>query len=187
LTLACSLVFELLSYNLYDLLRLTKFRGLSLNLLRKFGKQIATSLMVLRNNNIIHCDLKPENILLRHPKRSAIKVIDFGSSCHEGRTLHTYIQSRYYRAPEVILGIRYTAAIDIWSLGCTLIEMHTGEPLFAGKNEGDQLLKIVQCMGPVPPVSSPCLNISVLRVRLYFCLEARLQHAGCTEFLAPAS
>ena len=129
------LVFELLSYNLYDLLRLTKFRGVSLNLVRKFAKQIITSLMVLAQSNIIHCDLKPENILLRHPKRSAIKVIDFGSSCRDSKTVYTYIQSRYYRAPEVILGTRYDVAIDMWSLGCTLIEMHTGEPLFGGANE----------------------------------------------------
>ena len=145
------LVFELLSYNLYDLLRLTKFRGVSLNLVRKFAKQIITSLLVLAQSNIIHCDLKPENILLRHPKRSAIKVIDFGSSCRDSRTVYTYIQSRYYRAPEVILGTRYDVAIDMWSLGCTLIEMHTGEPLFGGSNEGDQLRKIVETLGPLPP------------------------------------
>ena len=130
------LVFELLSYNLYDLLRLTKFRGVSLNLVRKFAKQIIASLMVLAQSNIIHCDLKPENILLRHPKRSAIKLIDFGSSCRDSKgPVYTYIQSRYYRAPEVILGTRYGMAIDMWSLGCTLIEMHTGEPLFGGANE----------------------------------------------------
>jgi len=144
------LVFELLSYNLYDLLRLTKFRGVSLNLIRKFGKQIIASLYVLAEARIIHCDLKPENILLRHPKRSAIKVIDFGSSCRDTKTMYTYIQSRYYRAPEVILGVKYTVAIDMWSLGCTLMEMHTGEPLFGGQNEGDQLKKIVEIMGPLP-------------------------------------
>ena len=118
------LVFELLSYNLYDLLRLTKFRGVSLNLIRKFAKQIITSLRVLADSNIIHCDLKPENILLRHPKRSAIKLIDFGSSCRDKKTVYTYIQSRYYRAPEVILGTRYDVAIDMWSLGCTLVRPH---------------------------------------------------------------
>ena len=167
------LVFELLSYNLYDLLRLTKFRGVSLNLIRKFGKQIITSLLVLAQQKIIHCDLKPENILLRHPKRSAIKVIDFGSSCREGKTLHTYIQSRYYRAPEVILGIRYTAAIDMWSLGCTMIEMHTGEPLFAGSNEGDQLHKIIQCMGPLPPTMASRASVKK-RGLVRFSIECRL-------------
>ena len=104
------LVFELLSYNLYDLLRLTKFRGVSLDLIRKFSRQIANSLQVLKVARVIHCDLKPENILLRHPKRSAITLIDFGSSCRDTKRVHTYIQSRYYRAPEVILGLGYSEA-----------------------------------------------------------------------------
>ncbi len=81
------LVFELLSYNLYDLLRNTNFRGVSLNLTRKFAQQMCTALMFLSNPelSIIHCDLKPENILLCSPKRSAIKIVDFGSSCQLGK------------------------------------------------------------------------------------------------------
>ncbi|KAK3740565.1 hypothetical protein QZH41_014960, partial [Actinostola sp. cb2023] len=80
------LVFELLSYNLYDLLRNTNFRGVSLNLTRKFAQQMCTALLFLCSPelSIIHCDLKPENILLCNPKRSAIKIVDFGSSCQIG-------------------------------------------------------------------------------------------------------
>lgn len=80
------LVFELLSYNLYDLLRNTNFRGVSLNLTRKFAQQMCTALLFLCTPelSIIHCDLKPENILLCNPKRSAIKIVDFGSSCQIG-------------------------------------------------------------------------------------------------------
>lgn len=97
------LVFELLSYNLYDLLRNTNFRGVSLNLTRKFAQQLCTALMFLSTSelSIIHCDLKPENILLCNPKRSAIKIVDFGSSCQLGQRLYQYIQSRFYRSPEV--------------------------------------------------------------------------------------
>ena len=81
------LVFELLSYNLYDLLRNTNFRGVSLNLTRKFAQQLCTALLFLATPelSIIHCDLKPENILLCNPKRSAIKIVDFGSSCQLGQ------------------------------------------------------------------------------------------------------
>lgn len=81
------LVFELLSYNLYDLLRNTNFRGVSLNLTRKFAQQLCTALLFLSTPelSIIHCDLKPENILLCNPKRSAIKIVDFGSSCQLGQ------------------------------------------------------------------------------------------------------
>lgn len=85
------LVFELLSYNLYDLLRNTNFRGVSLNLTRKFAQQMCTALLFLSHPDlkIIHCDLKPENILLCNPKRSAIKVVDFGSSCQLGQRVWT--------------------------------------------------------------------------------------------------
>lgn len=81
------LVFELLSYNLYELLRNTNFLGVSLNLTRKLAQQLCTSLLFLASPpvNIIHCDLKPENILLCNPKRSAIKIVDFGSSCKQGK------------------------------------------------------------------------------------------------------
>ncbi|XP_006812174.1 dual specificity tyrosine-phosphorylation-regulated kinase 1B-like isoform X2 [Saccoglossus kowalevskii] len=146
------LVFELLSYNLYDLLRNTNFRGVSLNLTRKFAQQMCTALLFLATPelNIIHCDLKPENILLCNPKRSAIKIVDFGSSCQLGQRIYQYIQSRFYRSPEVLLGIPYDLAIDLWSLGCILVEMHTGEPLFSGSNEIDQMNKIVEVLG-MPP------------------------------------
>jgi len=146
------LVFELLSYNLYDLLRNTQFQGFSLILVRKFAVQILRSLFFLASPqvDIIHCDLKPENILLKNPKRSAIKVIDFGSSCHSHERMYKYIQSRFYRSPEVLLELPYSHAIDMWSLGCILVELHTGEPIFAGQNETDQLEKIVEVVGILP-------------------------------------
>ena len=91
------LVFELLSYNLYDLLRNTGFQGVSLNLTRKFAQQMCTALMFLSDPSlsIIHCDLKPENILLCSPKRSAIKIIDFGSSCQIGKRVSFRFSSNF--------------------------------------------------------------------------------------------
>ncbi|XP_043224560.1 serine/threonine-protein kinase minibrain-like isoform X2 [Amphibalanus amphitrite] len=148
------LVFELLSYNLYDLLKNTKFSGVSLTLTRKFAQQLCTALRFLSSPElqIIHCDLKPENILLCNPKRSAIKIIDFGSSCQINERMYQYIQSRFYRSPEVLLGIPYDLAIDMWSLGCILVEMHTAESLFSGTDEVDQMNKIVEVLG-IPPRS----------------------------------
>ena len=146
------LVFEMLSLNLYELLKNTHFLGVSLNLIRKFAKQILKSLAYLARPDVdvIHCDLKPENILLRHPKRSGIKVIDFGSSCRSDKRMYSYIQSRFYRSPEVLLGLPYGVPIDMWSLGCILVEMHTGEPLFSGSDQCDQMRKIVAVLGMVP-------------------------------------
>lgn len=146
------LVFEMLSLNLYELLKNTQFSGVSLNLIRKFAKQIlrALSYLAMPKVDVIHCDLKPENILLKHPKRSGIKLIDFGSSCRSEKRMYSYIQSRFYRSPEVMLGLPYTVAIDMWSLGCILVEMHTGEPLFSGSDQFDQMKKIVKVLGMVP-------------------------------------
>nr|XP_057923449.1 dual specificity tyrosine-phosphorylation-regulated kinase 2 [Doryrhamphus excisus] len=141
------MTFELLSMNLYELIKKNKFQGFSLPLVRKFAHSILQCLDSLHKNRIIHCDLKPENILLKQQGRSGIKVIDFGSSCYEHQRVYTYIQSRFYRAPEVILGSRYGMPIDMWSLGCILAELLTGCPLLPGEDEGDQLACIMELLG----------------------------------------
>ncbi|XP_037616248.1 dual specificity tyrosine-phosphorylation-regulated kinase 2 isoform X1 [Sebastes umbrosus] len=141
------MTFELLSMNLYELIKKNKFQGFSLPLVRKFAHSILQCLDSLHKNRIIHCDLKPENILLKQQGRSGIKVIDFGSSCYEHQRVYTYIQSRFYRAPEVILGSRYGMPIDMWSLGCILAELLTGYPLLPGEDEADQLACIIELLG----------------------------------------
>jgi len=73
------LMFELLSINLYDFLKLNSFKGVSLGLVRRFAIQLLVALHHMREHSIVHCDLKPENILLCHPNKSGIKIIDFGS------------------------------------------------------------------------------------------------------------
>lgn len=144
------LVFELLSNNLYELLKQNKFHGLSLQLIRTFSIQILDSLCVLKDSKLIHCDLKPENILLCSPDKPDLKVIDFGSSCEETRTIYTYIQSRFYRAPEIILGIPYSTSIDMWSLGCIVAELFLGIPIFPGSSEFNQLTRIITTLGYPP-------------------------------------
>lgn len=158
------ITFELLSMNLYELLKISKFQGFSLSLVRRFAVQILTALNFMKENKIIHCDLKPENILLKDPNKSGIKIIDFGSSCFEDNKLYTYIQSRFYRAPEIILGIQYTTAIDMWSLGCILAEIHSGYPLFPGESEAEQLLCIMEIRG-LPPTE--VLDLST-RKKMFF-------------------
>ncbi|KAJ1974920.1 serine/threonine protein kinase, CMGC, dual-specificity [Dimargaris verticillata] len=145
------IVTELLSINLYEYIRAHQFQGFSLPLIRQFAIQLLQCLILLHRHKLIHCDLKPENILLVHPKQTAIKVIDFGSSCFEHERIYSYIQSRFYRSPEVILGMSYSMGIDMWSLGCILAELYTGYPLFPGENEQDQLSCIMELLGP-PPV-----------------------------------
>ena len=75
-------------------------------------------------------------------------MIDFGSSCREEEKVYTYIQSRFYRSPEVILGSSYGLGIDMWSFGCILAELWTGYPIFPGENEQEQLACIMEIFGP---------------------------------------
>ncbi|KZV74456.1 kinase-like protein [Peniophora sp. CONT] len=144
------LVFELLSSNLYELIKQNQFQGLSTQLVKVFTAQLLDSLTVLKEARLIHCDLKPENILLKSLQSPQIKVIDFGSACHERQTVYTYIQSRFYRSPEVLLGLPYTAAIDMWSLGCIAVELFLGLPLFPGTSEYNQITRIVEMLGQPP-------------------------------------
>lgn len=139
---------ELLDMNLYEFIKSNAFKGFSLKIVRRFTKQMLSSLLLLKQHKVIHCDLKPENILLAHPMHSEIKVIDFGSSCFENEKVYTYIQSRFYRSPEVILGMTYGMPIDMWSLGCILAELYTGVPIFPGENEQEQLSCIMEVFGP---------------------------------------
>lgn len=141
------LVFDLMSLNLYDFLKKNKFKGFSLNVIRKFAIQILYALKFLSHHKIIHCDLKPENILLKQMNKTGVKLIDFGSSCFENEKLYTYIQSRFYRSPEVILGLSYSTQIDMWSFGCLLCELYLGYPIFAGDSEHDQLLAMIEVLG----------------------------------------
>ncbi|PSK60827.1 hypothetical protein B9Z65_977 [Elsinoe australis] len=137
-----------LSINLYELIREHSFQGFSLCLIRRFARQILACLQLLQGKHIIHCDLKPENILLCDPRRADVRVIDFGSSCKTNEKVYTYIQSRFYRSPEVILGSEYGLGIDMWSFGCILAELYTGYPIFPGENEQEQLACIMEIFGP---------------------------------------
>jgi len=120
--------------------------------IKSYTKALVTSLRVLRRSRIIHCDLKPENILIRADGSNDVKIIDFGSSCFDHQRVHTYIQSRFYRSPEVIMGLGYGVPIDMWSLGCILAELHSGQPIFPGHNEKEQLMYQMETLG-VPPAA----------------------------------
>ncbi|CAD8111961.1 unnamed protein product [Paramecium sonneborni] len=144
------MVFELLSCNLYEFIAINDFVGFDLDLIRRFAIQILQGLLYLKEYNIIHCDLKPENILLKDFNRSGIRIIDFGSSCFNNQKIYSYIQSRFYRAPEVVLGLDYTSQIDMWSFGCIIAELFTGESLFQSKSEKELLFLQTKIIG-MPP------------------------------------
>ncbi|WVZ74036.1 hypothetical protein U9M48_022266 [Paspalum notatum var. saurae] len=147
------IAFEMLGHNLYELLMRNGLRGLQMKYVRTFSRQILDALIVMKNAAIIHCDLKPENILIAQTVKTAagVKVIDFGSACMEGKTIYSYIQSRYYRSPEVLLGYPYTTSIDMWSFGCIVAELYIGVPLFPGASEYDVLCRMIEILGGQPP------------------------------------
>lgn len=142
------ITFEICSNDLYNELKLGRFTGFSLDRVQSIARELVQALRHLRRNRIVHCDLKPENILLKRKGGTTVKVIDFGSSCFVREQIHTYIQSRFYRAPEIILGVGpYGCPIDMWSLGCILVELYTGRPLFPGSSEKEQLMYQVEYLG----------------------------------------
>ncbi|KAF7376368.1 Protein kinase [Mycena sanguinolenta] len=172
------LVFELLSSNLYELIKQNQFQGLSTQLVKVFMAQLLDAMTVLKEARLIHCDLKPENILLKSLQSPQIKVIDFGSACHERQTVYTYIQSRFYRSPEVLLGMAYTAAVDMWSLGCIAVELFLGLPLFPGTSEYNQLTRIIEMLG-MPPQSM--LNTGKQTAQFFDSYEVYNPHTNQNE------
>ncbi|KAI1259626.1 kinase-like protein [Xylariaceae sp. FL1019] len=147
------LAFENLSLNLREVLR--KFGnniGINISATRTYAHQIFVALAHLRKCSIIHADLKPDNILVNE-NRSTLKICDLGTAIDrsDAATAHTeitpYLVSRFYRAPEIILGMPYDYAVDMWSIGCTLYELYTGKILFAGDSNNQMLKAIMEIRG----------------------------------------
>jgi len=148
------IVTELLRQNLYEFgksilesrgpLYFTRMR------LSHITRQCLISLKFVHELGLMHCDIKPENILLSSYSRALVKVIDFGSSSFITDRQSSYIQSRSYRAPEVILGLPYGGNIDMWSLGCVVAELYTNEVTFQNDSELSMLSRIEAICGPFP-------------------------------------
>lgn len=135
------LVFEALSMNLREVIKkYGKDIGLHVKAVRSYAQQLFLALKLLKKCNILHADIKPDNILVNESKL-VLKLCDFGSASlsHENE-ITPYLVSRFYRAPEIILGLPYDFAIDMWSAAVTLYELYTGKIMFPGKSN-NQMLK----------------------------------------------
>ncbi|TKA71756.1 hypothetical protein B0A55_08586 [Friedmanniomyces simplex] len=145
------IVFEALSADLREVLK--KFGrnvGLNLKAIRSYAQQMFLALSHMKKCQILHADLKPDNILVSE-RRNLLKVCDLGTAAFVTDTeLTPYLVSRFYRAPEVILGMPFDYAIDMWSIGCTLFELYTGRILFAGADNNHMLRAIQECRGKIP-------------------------------------
>ncbi|EMD34269.1 hypothetical protein CERSUDRAFT_86383 [Gelatoporia subvermispora B] len=142
------LVFESLSMNLRDVVkRFGKDVGLNIKAVRAYAHQLLLAMSLLRKCNIMHADIKPDNILVNEQK-TVLKLCDLGSASDASENEITpYLVSRFYRAPEIILGVPYDPALDIWSVGCTLYELYTGKILFPGRSNNQMLLLMMELKG----------------------------------------
>lgn len=145
------MVFENLSLNLREVLK--KFGrdiGINLKAIRAYSQQLFLGLSLLKKCQYLHADLKPDNILVNEG-RNLLKICDLGSASPTSENLTApYLVSRFYRAPEIILGLPYDTGIDVWSIGCTLFELYSGKILFTGRNNNGMLRSIMECRGRFP-------------------------------------
>ncbi|KAM7141961.1 cyclin-dependent kinase-like 3 isoform 1-T1 [Molossus nigricans] len=146
------LVFEFIDHTVLDELQ-HYCHGLESKRLRKYLFQIIRAIEYLHNNNIIHRDIKPENILVS--QSGITKLCDFGFArmlAAPGDIYTDYVATRWYRAPELILkDTSYGKPVDIWALGCMIIEMATGNPFLPSSSDLDLLHKIVLKVGNLTP------------------------------------
>lgn len=142
------LVFESMSMNLRDVVkRFGKDVGLNIKAVRAYAHQLFLALSLLKKVNIMHADIKPDNILVNEQK-TLLKLCDLGSASDASENdITPYLVSRFYRAPEIILGVPYDPALDIWSIGCTLYELYTGKILFPGRSNNHMLLLMMELKG----------------------------------------
>uniref|UniRef100_A0A8C8F0Y3 Serine/threonine-protein kinase PRP4 homolog n=1 Tax=Oncorhynchus tshawytscha TaxID=74940 RepID=A0A8C8F0Y3_ONCTS len=145
------LVFEPLSMNLREVLKkYGKDVGLHIKAVRSYSQQLFLALKLLKRCNILHADIKPDNILVNESK-TILKLCDFGSASHVAENdITPYLVSRFYRAPEIIIGKPYDYGIDMWSVGCTLYELYTGKILFPGKTNNHMIKLAMDIKGKMP-------------------------------------
>ena len=146
------LVFEYVEKNLLEVLE-ENANGLRSDLVPLYIFQLCRAIDFCHRNDVVHRDIKPENLLV-NPDHS-LKICDFGFArtvSHPGQQLTDYVATRWYRAPELLLGsTKYEKSVDIWAIGCIMGELIDGQPLFPGESEIDQLYIIQKVMGPLTP------------------------------------
>lgn len=164
------LVFEKLGTSLYELLKLNNYRPFREATAARMTRQILEALAFLHDGmGLVHTDLKLENVLLRHnelvpvadprdprgeplrvPRYDNVVVIDFGGATYDHERKSSIVNTRQYRAPEVILNVGWSTPSDLWSAGCILAELRKGELLFATHSNTEHIGLIERCVGPFP-------------------------------------
>lgn len=150
-----ALVFESMAMNLRQALR--KYGndvGINIMAVQSYGRQLFGALRHLRRAGVVHADIKPDNVLVSE-NNSTVKLCDFGSGFKQDEDPMSsdpapYLVSRFYRAPEIILGLKYDERIDLWSVSTCLYELYTGKVMFPGKDNNMMLAKMMDMKGRFP-------------------------------------
>jgi len=177
------IVTELLRDSLFSFYRYLTASGkrlkyFSSRTLAALSDQMLRALQFLHDNGLVHCDVKPENVCVVSASRRIFKLIDFGSAVCNYDCHNSYVQSRWYRAPEVMLGVEWGPQVDVWSFGCLLAELLLGGPLFHAPTVEAVLASQIAVMGPMPP---HMLKKHPDTARMYF------THSGGVYQIDPAS
>jgi serine/threonine protein kinase len=148
-------VFELLLQDLYshlgdNIMPTGEIHGLPLAEIQRIAIQLFTALQAFKRVKLVHGDLKPENVMIAHSAGPTIKVIDFGNARFLPVRPGSCTQSLYYRAPEAILRCDDGFPIDVWSVGCIIMELFAGTPIFPGQNEMEMLQLMHKFLGNFP-------------------------------------
>ncbi|RLM54399.1 ABA stimulation MAP kinase [Panicum miliaceum] len=140
------IAYELMDTDLHQIIRSNQ--ALSEEHCQYFLYQILRGLKYIHSANVLHRDLKPSNLLLN--ANCDLKICDFGLARTTSETdfMTEYVVTRWYRAPELLLNSsEYTAAIDVWSVGCIFMELMDRKPLFPGRDHVHQLRLLMELIG----------------------------------------
>lgn len=184
------LILEPMEYDLHDLIHRTR-GSLRPSTSKSYAKQLLEAVAYMHSINIAHRDLKPSNILL--DSHGNLKVADFGLArpmtlktiptqrdIEMRKAITSLVVTLWYRPPELLLNATtYSTEIDMWSVGCIISEMNTGQVLFCGDSELNQVLSIFKVLG-TPPLSTMRLSEFPVTFQKYKPTDLSLLHKGCS-------
>lgn len=147
------IVFEAMHMNLRETLKkFGKNVGINVSAVRLYGRQLLVALRHLASLQIVHADIKPDNIVVSEDLKQ-VKLCDFGSAFRESDPDNDptpYLVSRFYRSPEIMLGMRYDRMLDLWSVAVCLYELFTGHVMFPGRSNNEMLKLQMEVKGRLP-------------------------------------
>ena len=172
------LLFDLLGLSVFDFMKMNDYRPYPMDQARYIAYQLVHAVKFLHDNRLTHTDLKPENILflnsehvtvpqpgggggddvgagrrrkpMRMVKDATVRLIDLGSATFDHEHHSTIVSTRHYRAPEVILELGWSQPCDVWSIGCIMFELYTGQTLFQTHDNREHLAMMERILDTIP-------------------------------------